>query len=223
MSDFLARTLPDTLPQQPVAWLQAWLDEAKRQNLARNPNSMTLVTVAASGLPSARVVLCKELQVQQGYVVFYTNYRSRKSQDIEANPQVAGVFHWDAMGRQVRIEGRALRSPAEESDAYFSTRDRGSQLGAWASDQSRPIASRQALLRQLDERRRELGADGSAPIPRPPHWGGFRIWLSAIELWVEGADRVHDRARFERDLGYREDSGSATFSPSSWTGSRLQP
>lgn len=223
--------LPEQLPDDPLRWTEAWLREAAERAVTRNPNAMTLATVGADGRPSARVVLCKALVPDPGYLVFYTNYRSRKGRETEANPHVAAVFHWDALGRQVRIEGRALRSPAAESDAYFATRPWGSRLGAWGSDQSTPVASRAALVEQVRRRAAELGlalgadtqtlaADAAPAIPRPPHWGGIRLWVAAVELWVEGMDRIHDRAVFRRELAPR-DEWSCTAGP--WQATRLQP
>ncbi len=212
-------------------WAAAWLDEAARQNVQRNPNSMTLVTVAEDGQPSARVVLCKEFVADPGYLVFYTNYRSRKVRELGTNPRVAVTFHWDALGRQVRIEGTAVLSPEAESDAYFASRDWGSQLGAWGSDQSDPIESHDALVAQVRQRALDLGLDldpdthelgeSDVPdIPRPSHWGGFRLWATTIELWIEGKDRIHDRACWHRDIVRASEH---TFTTTPWTGTRLQP
>ncbi len=229
--DYLAQRLPDQLPRDPMHWAAAWLDEAVTRGVQRNPTSMTLVTVDATGQPSSRVVLCKSFLADPGYLVFYTNYGSRKVDELSTNPKVAVTFHWDALGRQVRIEGRALRSPAAESDAYFASRDWGSQIGAWASDQSAPIDSRDTLMQQMRERARELGVsisddmqsidnDARPSIPRPLHWGGIRVWAGSIELWIEGADRVHDRAAWSRTLTRETDFD---FAPGTWTGTRLQP
>jgi pyridoxamine 5'-phosphate oxidase len=226
-----ADQLPAHLPDDPMHWADAWLKEAEASSPARNPNSMTLVSVDPDGAPSARIVLCKNFVPHPGYLVFYTNYRSRKAQEIAANPKVACVFHWDAPGRQVRIEGIAVQSPASESDTYFATRDWGSQLGAWGSDQSEPLASRDALIAQIRARAQtlslELGEDtqtlasGEIPlIPRPPHWGGYRVWANVIELWKEGPKRVHDRARWSRSLVRASEH---EFTVSGWTGHRLQP
>ena len=228
---YLAQQLPDVLPDNPMHWAAAWLDEATRQSVQRNPNSMTLVTVATDGRPSARVVLCKDLVPDPGYLVFYTNYKSRKVQELRVNPQVAITFHWDALGRQIRVEGTAVLSPAAESDAYFASRNWGSQLGAWGSDQSAPLASRDALFRQLRERAKELGLNVSDDmqsiesidhpvIPRPAHWGGVRVWASSIELWIEGGDRIHDRGHWQRRLELR---GEHDFTAAPWQGTRLQP
>jgi pyridoxamine 5'-phosphate oxidase len=177
------------------------------------------------------VVLCKGIAPDPGYLVFYTNYGSQKSLQIAENPKVAAVLHWDALGRQVRVEGIAVRSPDEENDAYFATRDWGSRLGAWGSDQSKEIESRDALAAQIRERGIALGlkfdgdtqalAEGEIPpIERPPHWGGFRLWATAIELWIEGGDRIHDRARWTRDVIRGSNN---VFSTTPWSGCRLQP
>lgn len=229
--DYLAPTLPDLLPQNPMAWANAWLEHATAEAVQRNPNSMTLATVASDGQPSARVVLCKSFVVDPGYLVFYTNYQSRKMTEAFAHPDVAATFHWDAFGRQVRIEGVAVRSPADESDAYFATRHWGSQIGAWGSDQSAPIASRQALIEQIAARARSIGVEvaddlqslsGGKPsvVPRPKHWGGVRIWPRRIELWIEGGDRIHDRATWMRSLTADTEH---SFVVGGWTGARLQP
>jgi len=212
-------------------WADAWIKEAHAAKLRRNPNSMTLVTLGADGRPSARIVLCKKFQPDPGYLVLHTNYESRKGRDILANPNVAAVFHWDGPGRQIRIEGVAIQSPADESDEYFATRDWGARLSAWGSDQSSELESREELISQIRSRARELGlelgsdtqtlASGDAPdIPRPPHWGGIRIWANAIELWKDGADRIHDRALWKRQL-VRASKYDFTTTP--WVGTRLQP
>ena len=212
-------------------WAKAWLDEAMQKKLQRNPNSMTAVTVSEDGQPSARVVLCKEFIADPGYLVFYTNYKSDKARQIARNDKVALLFHWDSFGRQVRIEGQAVLSPAEESDTYFASRDWGSQLGAWGSDQSSPLESRAALIAQVGRRAVKLGVSAAKNlksiaiadqpvIQRPPHWGGIRVWADRIELWIEGSDRIHDRARWDRSLVANEDD---TFMVGEWTGARLQP
>jgi len=220
--DYFAERLPANLPENPMLWLQAWLNHARQEKVQPNPNAMTLATTDLNGRPSARIVLAKDLDVERGFVVFFTNYRSSKGRQIEANPLVSLVFHWDTLGRQARIEGIALRTPEDVSDAYFASRDIGSQLGAWASDQSQPIGSREALQEQLERRIAEFaGNDGQVkPVPRPPHWGGYRVLASAVELWIEGANRVHERARWERSL---EVGGDSTFTAGAWSGTRLQP
>lgn len=227
----LADRLPDTLPADPMHWADAWIKEAISAAVRPNPNAVTLATVSATGQPSARVVLCKKFVPDPGYFVIYTNYESRKTVELLHNPKVSAVFHWDSLGRQIRIDGMAVLSPAAESDAYFATREWGSQLGAWGSDQSRPIDSREALRAQIKRRGEKLGItfgddpgalrDDDVPnIPRPAHWGGIRIWAQAIELWINGVDRIHERARWERDI---VQSSEHEFSVSPWTGTRLQP
>jgi pyridoxamine 5'-phosphate oxidase len=223
--------LPHSLPNDPMHWADAWLKEATAANIRTNPNSMTIASVGPDDQPSARVVLCKNLVPDPGYLVFYTNYRSRKAQELARNPKAAALFHWDALGRQVRIEGLVVRSPEAESDEYFASRDWGSQLGAWGSDQSEPIPSKDALVRQIRERGAALGlslSDGTQsltdenipPIARPAHWGGFRLWANAIELWISGTDRIHDRGRWTRDI-MRTSGDKFTTTP--WVGSRIQP
>jgi pyridoxamine 5'-phosphate oxidase len=229
--DYLTPRLPDALPNDPMHWVDAWLIDATDKAVKRNPNSMALVTSTADALPSARMVLCKDFHADPGYLVFYTNYNSTKARQIEENSNVAVLFHWDQLGRQVRIEGQAVRSPDAESDAYFASRDWGSQIGAWGSDQSAPLESRNALIAQVAKRALKLGVNvaknlqsiiGSdqPTISRPPHWGGYRVWASRVELWIEGKDRIHDRARWERTLTRQDDD---SFVVGEWSGNRLQP
>lgn len=220
--------LPDPLPAEPLELAARWLAEATEQQLQPNPNAMVLATVDAAGQPSARVVLCKQIAAQPGCLTFYTNYQSRKGRELQHNPRAAAVMHWDALHRQVRVEGRIARVAAAESDAYFASRNWQSRLGAWASQQSEPIAARAELLRKVastalrlalpvpaDERDQDPGLR----IARPPHWGGFRLWADAVELWVEGSARIHDRARWQRSLTARDDG----FEPGPWSATRLQP
>ena len=226
-----AKRLPSDLPGNPLDWVKAWLDEAADKEVQRNPNSMTAITVNDKGQPSGRVVLCKDFVVDPGYLVFYTNYKSDKARHLAKNSNIALVFHWDMFGRQARIEGIAVRSPADESDAYFATRDWGSQLGAWGSDQSAPLKSRSALIAQVSRRAVKLGfgaaknlksiaAEDRPVIVRPPHWGGYRVWARRVELWIEGQDRIHDRARWDRSIEHHDDD---SFTVGEWTGTRLQP
>ncbi len=225
---YLDPKLPRSLPANPMHWAKAWFDAASDKQVQRNPNAMTLATVGEDGAPTARVVLCKSFVADPGYLVFFTNYESLKSAQILANPEVCAVFHWDSIGRQIRVEGLAARSPAEESDKYFATRDAGSRLAAWGSDQSKPLESRQHLIEQIQARAAELGVDldesgkpaDDAEIQRPPHWGGTRIWARRVELWIDGEDRIHDRASWSRQLTAR---GDGTFTTGEWSGTRLQP
>jgi pyridoxamine 5'-phosphate oxidase len=220
--------LPEPLPADPVRVLADWLAQAQIDAAQPNPNAMVLATVDAHGQPSARVVLCKEIDVASGCILFYTNYDSQKGRELTANPRAAVVFHWDQRHRQVRAEGQVERLSDAENDRYFLSRPWQSRLGAWASAQSRPVASRSVLVAAVTEAARrfripytgpggEEPAEVNAEVPRPPHWGGYRLRIEAIELWVEGDYRIHDRARWTRELP----PGLAP--PSAWTVSRLQP
>jgi pyridoxamine 5'-phosphate oxidase len=208
--------LAEPLPAEPLQTAAEWLVEAWNRRQQPNANAMILATASADGKPSARVVLCKDIVARPGYVVFYTNYRSRKARELEGDAHAAAVMHWDYLHRQVRIEGLVRRSPEAESDAYFASRGLESRIGAWASAQSEPVASRAQLLEAVDEAARRFGSE----VPRPPHWGGYRLWAEAVELWVEGEARMHDRARWSREL---ELSADGTPVPGPWSVTRLQP
>jgi pyridoxamine 5'-phosphate oxidase len=217
--------LPEPLPPEPLTFAQAWLAEAARARQQPNPNAMVLATTTPEGHPSARVVLCKDIQPVPGFVVFYTNYESRKGQELAANGRAAVVMHWDHLHRQVRVEGRVVKTGTAESDAYFASRALESRIGAWASRQSQPVASRAELLSSVAAAAKRLGvneqsAEANVQVPRPPHWGGFQLWAEAVELWVEGAARIHDRARWTRTLEAR---GDGRFTTGPWTATRLQP
>jgi pyridoxamine 5'-phosphate oxidase len=215
--------LPEPLPADPLSIFGDWLDHARSHSGQPNPDAMVLATVGSSGQPSARVVLCKQFILPAGYVVFFTNYESRKGHELQQNPRAAAAFHWDQLRRQIRIEGPLVQSPAEESDRYFASRPLQSRLGAWASRQSEPVASRSALQAQLDAVKHRFGIqDGSvaSPIPRPPHWGGFRLFIERLELWVEGPGRIHDRAVWQRIL---QPSAAGEFQSSAWSATRLNP
>jgi pyridoxamine 5'-phosphate oxidase len=226
---FWTETLPDPLPANPLEMAREWLAQAQHAASQPNPNAMVLATVDGRGRPSARVVLCKEIAAQQGYILFYTNYRSRKGGELEANPRAAVVFHWDHLHRQVRAEGQVQVLAETENDAYFRTRAWQSQLGAWASQQSQPVKSREALVEAVAREARRFGIPYEGPgtaepepvsvqLPRPANWGGYRLYVDAMELWVEGEYRIHDRARWNRPLA----NGHAdTTAP--WISTRLQP
>lgn len=221
------QTLPVELPDDPFPIIKSWLDEAVSRKVQPNPNAMTLATIDPDGRPSARVVLCKDFDAARGSLTFYTNYESRKSRGLDANPRAAVVFHWDTLDRQVRIEGPVVRAAAQESDEYFATRPWQSRLGAWASRQSEPIESRTALLGQVLSKAHELGIStvelltkGDAlAIPRPPHWGGWRLLADRAELWLGATGRVHDRAAWNRHV--RIEAAEPVLGP--WSGTRLQP
>ncbi len=208
--------LPTNLPCDPMPTFREWFEAARIGQVQRNPDAMVLATSTPSGLPSARVILCKKLIVDPGYIVFFTNYASRKGEQLTANAEAAAVFHWDALGRQVRLEGPVTRSPESESDEYFASRPLDSRIGAWASLQSQPLDSRRTLLARAAAEAARFGTS----VPRPKHWGGYRLWPRSIELWNEGAFRVHDRARWTREI---EPSGEAVFSTGPWQATRLYP
>ena len=214
--------LPDPLPADPLPMFATWFSDARARNVQPNPDAMVVATVGENSAPSARVVLCKRLVPDQGFVVFFTNYDSRKGRELAEHPRAAAVFHWDTMHRQVRLEGPIVLSPAPESDQYFASRAFESRVGAWASTQSEPLATRDALVQQVQSVKERLGllqaTDGN--VPRPPHWGGIRLWIDSIELWSEGAGRIHDRARWTRPLTKKDEF---TFSAGAWTGTRLNP
>jgi len=209
-------SLPSTLPDDPMPLVHDWFSRARAEKVQPNPDAMVVATATADGRPSARVVLCKHFVVDPGYVVFFTNYESRKGTELAANPRAAAVFHWDAMSRQVRLEGPILRSTAEESDAYFATRALDSRLGAWASLQSQTLDSRTTLLKRVAIETARYGTH----VPRPPHWGGYRLWPERVEMWIEGSFRVHDRAEWRRVL---EPAGPHEFKPGAWQSTRLYP
>jgi pyridoxamine 5'-phosphate oxidase len=217
MSEPTSEILGNPLPAEPLMLASEWLAEAWRRRLQPNPNAMTLATATLEGWPTARIVLCKDVVDVPGYVVFYTNFQSRKGLELAANPRAAAVMHWDHMRRQVRIEGLVETTPAADSDAYFASRARGSRIGAWASAQSQPVASREALMNSVREATERFGA---GEVPRPSFWGGYRLWAEAVELWVEGDARIHDRARWTRSLERAADGG---MRPGPWSVTRLQP
>ena len=225
------QSLPDPLPSDPMPLASTWLRQAWDEQVQRNPNSMVLTTVGADGRPSARVMLCKDIVADPGYLVFYTNYESRKGRELRERPWAAVTFHWDSLRRQLRLEGPVVTSPASESDDYFASRPWRSRLAAMTSQQSAPIGSRHALLERLRDTAARFGTpdplaapeDDEEPglqLPRPPGWGGFRLWAAATELWVEGEHRLHDRARWTRELAA---SGSGHFHAQPWHCQRLQP
>jgi pyridoxamine 5'-phosphate oxidase len=203
-------------PDDPVRAAAQWLGEAEALG-RRNANAMALASVDVSGKPSARMVLLKEI-APLGYVVFYTNYGSRKGVELLSTGRAAAVLYWHELGRQVRFEGPVVRSPDAESDAYFASRPVPSQVNAWSSEQSRPLPDPAVLAERASKL---VGAQPSGQgLARPDFWGGFRLWLEAVELWVEGRDRFHERVRYERQLEARD---AYTYETGRWNWQRLQP
>jgi pyridoxamine 5'-phosphate oxidase len=194
----------DSPPSDPLELFGAWFGEAEREEL-NDANAMALATVGEDGMPSQRMVLLKGVDAT-GFV-FYTNYESRKGRQLLATPKAALLFHWKSLRRQVRVEGTVATVDDAEAEAYFASRPRQSQIGAWASEQSRPLESRFAL-----EKRVAMFAAKYAvgKVPRPPFWSGFRLTPRLIEFWKDGAFRLHDRLVYYRDEG-------------SWRTERLYP
>ena len=181
--------------RDPLEIFNSWLDKAGRKEI-NNPNAMTLATVGKDMRPSARMVLLKDAE-HDGFV-FYTNMESIKGRQLAASPQAALICYWKRINRQVRIEGRVEQISDQQADEYFATRDRGAQLGAWASNQSEPLKSRAHLLKRvLQVEARHLGRS----VPRPPHWSGYRVIPEMIEFWYGRKSRLHDRFRFTLQAG----------------------
>lgn len=186
-------TLSETsVDRDPIKQFDVWFQQAASASLIE-PSAATVATADADGAPSARMVLLRGYDTR-GFV-FFTNYNSRKSRELRANPRASMVLWWPALGKQVRIRGPVESVSAEESDAYFRQRPRGNQLSAWASAQSEVVESRAALETQMKEIRERF--EGRA-VPRPPHWGGYRIVHEEIEFWLHRLDRMHDRVRYRR-------------------------
>lgn len=202
--EFTATLDEATCPEDPHELFADWYQLAQQADYAE-ATATCLATADAAGRPSARMVLLKG-HSHEGFD-FYTNYRSRKAAELESNPQAALVFYWDILHRQIRIEGRVIRLPEADSDRYFASRARGSQIGAIASQQSHPIDSRatlEARYKEIDQ------AHAESPIPRPDFWGGYRILTQRFEFWQGRPDRFHDRITY-------------TKTGDSWQKRRLQP
>lgn len=194
----------------PYLLARSWLEEAGRTEPA-DPNAVALATVDPDGLPNVRMVLLKEVEadVPTGGFVFYTNFESAKGRELAATPKAAMTFHWKSLGRQLRLRGPVEQVPDAQADAYYDSRAYTSRIGAWASAQSRPLASRRALMAEVAR----VGLRHPLNPPRPPHWGGLRIRPVEMEFWADGEFRLHDRFRWTR---VRPDERS-------WTVQRLNP
>lgn len=192
----ITRGLPDAdVGDDPIALFGRWFEDAREAGIVL-PDAVALSTADADGKPSGRMVLLKGFD-ERGFR-FFTNFGSRKSRELDENPRAALTFHWAILERQVRIEGTVHRLPEDESDAYFQTRARGSQIGAWASRQSEPLGSREELKAAAKEAE-ERFAGGRVPLP--PFWGGYRLVAQRIEFWQGRANRLHDRVVFEQEGG----------------------
>ena len=205
--------LPEFLPDDPLPLVQTWLAEASAA--ARNATAMTLATVTADGRPAARMVICRGFDARAGWLVFYTDRESDKGADLRAHPRAALVFHWDAFERQVRIDGPVTTAPDADSDRYWATRPPEARAAAAASRQSHPLASRAELLARVAEEAERSGEEAA----RPPRWGGYRVWAERVELWVGQPARVHDRARWSRELT----PAGGGYAGGPWRATRLMP
>jgi len=191
MTDQLSALTKDNVDANPIRQFQRWYDEVRARGVSeQDAISMTLATATKDGRPSARVVLLKSFD-DNGFV-FYTNYQSLKGRDLAENPQASLLFYWPKVWRQVRIDGKIEKVSAEESDEYFQSRPLGSKLGAWASNQSEVVDRRETLEGRFAELEKRFGED----VPRPPHWGGYRLTPNEIEFWQGRDNRLHDRLRY---------------------------
>jgi pyridoxamine 5'-phosphate oxidase len=204
--------LPEPLPSDPLPLVADWMADAATR--VRNSTSMALATVDPDGRPTARMVICRGFDARAGWLVFYTDRDSDKGAALAAHPRAALIFHWDVFERQIRIEGPVTHSPDADSDAYWASRPPDARVAASASEQSRPIPSRAALLARVDEI-----AQRGGDLPRPKRWGGYRVWAERVELWVGQPARVHDRARWTRTLA----ADGNGFGAGPWSATRLMP
>jgi len=204
--------LPEPLPADPLPLVAEWLAGAAAR--IRNSSSMALATVDPDGRPTARMVICRGFDARAGWLVFYTDRDSDKGAALAAHPRAAVIFHWDAVERQIRIEGPVTHAPDGDSDAYWASRPPEARVAASASEQSRPLASRAILLARVAEI-----ASRPGEVPRPKRWGGYRVWAERVELWVGQPARVHDRARWIRTLTADGDG----FAGGPWSATRLMP
>ena len=183
----------DELNTDPFLLFNQWFEEAQQSEI-NDPDAIALASVDADGMPSVRMVLLKEI-LPEGFV-FYTNYTSRKSDELLATGKAAFVIHWKSLRRQIRVTGSVEQVPSAQSDAYYQTRSRGSRIGAWASQQSQPLQTRAELAAAVSK----IEETYPGEVPRPPHWGGFLIRPVEIEFWADGDFRLHDRFRFSTDV-----------------------
>jgi pyridoxamine 5'-phosphate oxidase len=209
----MTRSLPEPLPSSPLPLVGEWMAEAGAR--VRGAAAMTLATVDPDGRPSARMVICRGFDLDAGWLVFYSDRDSRKGRALAAHPRAALVFHWEALERQVRIDGPVTVAPETQADAYWRTRPVDARIAAIASEQGQPIASRQALRARVEEVARRVGDEA----PRPERWVGYRVWAEQVELWVGQPARLHDRAVWMRALAPAETG----FTGGPWRSTRLAP
>jgi len=207
--------VPDLVAKEPFGQFKAWFDDASKHEKIEEANAMCLATSTKDGFPSARMVLLKKYGVE-GFT-FYTNYTSRKADELDSNPRAALMFYWEPLKRSIRVEGKVARVPEEESRAYFQSRPKSSQIGAWVSDQSKVIEDRSVLTnkeRELSETYKDTDT-----LPHPTHWGGYRVVPQTVEFWQGQSDRIHDRIRFRRT----DEGNESSDETSGWVIERLAP
>jgi pyridoxamine 5'-phosphate oxidase len=209
----VGQPLPDPLPTDPLPLVESWLTEAAK--VAKTATAMTLATVTAEGRAAARMVICRGFDVRAGWLVFYTDRESDKGRDLTVHPQAALVFHWEALERQVRVDGPVTLAPDSDSDRYWATRPRDARVAAAASLQSQPLASRADLVARVTQTAQGHGDD----VPRPSRWGGYRVWAERVEMWAGQPARVHDRARWTRTLT----AADGGWAGGPWRATRLMP
>jgi pyridoxamine 5'-phosphate oxidase len=205
--------LPDPLPANPLPLVHGWYEEAQRE--ISTASAMALATVTPEGRPSARMVICRGLDTEAGWLVFYTDRDSHKGEALAKHPWASLVFYWAAVARQVRVDGPVTHAPEADSDAYWRGRPRDANVAAVASDQSRPLAARADFLARMAA----VSARYPGAVPRPPRWGGYRVWAERVELWAGQPARAHDRAVWARELRATGDG----YAGGAWSATRLQP
>jgi pyridoxamine 5'-phosphate oxidase len=211
----VSHELPTPLPHDPLPLVERWLAEANER--VRNATAMALATVAPDGTPTARMVICRGFDVRAGWFVFYTDRDSDKGADLAARPRAALVFHWTELERQIRVEGPVSLVPDTDSDRYWRTRPHDARIAGTTSRQSRPLTSRRELLERYAYNTETLR---EREVPRPDRWGGYRVWAESLELWLGQPARMHDRARWTRELARLEDDG---LRGGPWQATRLEP
>jgi len=208
--------------KEPFEQFKAWFDEATQNDKIEEANAMCLSTATSDGFPSARMVLLKKFG-PEGFT-FFTNYTSRKAEELDSNPRAALVFYWAPMKRSIRVEGEVERVPEEESRAYFQSRPISSQIGAWVSDQSKVIPGRSVLTDKEKELSDKYKVESEEALPHPTHWGGYRVRPQCIEFWQGQSTRIHDRIRFRRRKDEETlDSTLSLEGEQGWVIERLAP
>ena len=209
----------------PLDTLDDWMNEVRESNTQPNPNCMSIATVDSNGSPNSRMVLCKELDTHKGYLTFYTHYYSIKSEELKNNAKCSALFHWDKFGLQARLKGFVKRCSDSKNDDYFSSRDIGSQIAAWTSDQSKEIESLGKMKDSYQEimnkfQINDLEEAKEIKVPRPDFWGGYDMWIEEIELWKNQKNRFHDRLKFKRKITIENGKIDAEMN---WNSVRIQP